>query len=38
MIRDFLDGLLLGWVIGGTGFVVFLFVWTVILDRPLMGL
>lgn len=36
-VTDFLDGMLLGWCIGMTGFVVFLFVWTVVLGRPLMG-
>jgi len=38
MISDLLDGLLLGWIIGGIGFVVFVVVWVGILGRPLMGL
>ncbi len=35
MISDFLDGLLLGWVVGCTGFVLFLFVWVGVMGRPL---
>jgi len=35
MINDFLDGMLLGLVIGGTGFVLFLFVWVGVMGRPL---
>jgi hypothetical protein len=37
-VTDLLDGLLLGWIVGWSGAIVFVVVWVGILGRPLMGL